>query len=88
MDGSAHVSGMTHERDRQVPGERRVHLALDSIQEALRLLEQATQALSRVDRMIPISRRVGPLSNQLSHAWFAVSAAANRLRRQGHLRVD
>lgn len=88
MDGSAHVSGMTHDRDRQAPAEIRIHVALDSIQEALRLLEQATQALSRVDRMIPLSSRVGSLSNQLSQTWFAVSAAANRLRRQGHLRVD
>ena len=79
---------MTHARDRQAAGEIRVHAALDSIQEALRLLEQATRALSRVDRMIPMSRRVGSLSSQLSHAWFAVSAAANRLRRQRHLRVD
>jgi len=88
MHGFAHVSGMTHDRDRQAPAEIRVHVALASIQEALRLLEQATQALCRVDRMIPSARRVGSLSNQLNQTWFAVSAAANRLRRRGHLRLD
>lgn len=88
MHGSAHASGMTHKRHRQPPGEIPVHLALDSIQEALRLLDHAAQTLSRVDRMIPMSRKLGSLSNQLSQAWFAVSAAANQLQRQRHSLAD
>lgn len=79
---------MTSDRDRQATTEIRVQVALDSIQEALRLTEQATQALSRVDGMIPEWRRVGSLSDQLRLTWYAVSAGANRLRRKGHPRVN
>jgi len=67
---------------RQATAEIRVLLARDAIQQALRLIEKAAQALSRVDGMIPERRKVGSLSNQLGQAWFAVSAGANRLRRQ------
>jgi hypothetical protein len=73
---------MTPDRDRQATAEIRVQVALDSIQEALRLIELATQALSRVDGMIPESSRAGSISDHLAHTWFAVSAGANRLRRK------
>ena len=76
---------MTPDRDRQATAEIRVQVALDSIQEALRLIELATQALSRVDGMIPESRNLGSLSDRLTETWYAVSAGANRLRRKGHL---
>lgn len=79
---------MTSDRDRQTAAEIRVHLALDSIQEAQELIEQATQALSRVDGMVPQRSRVVAVSDLLTQTWYALSAAANRLRRKGHLRVD
>lgn len=78
---------MTSDRDRQTTAEARVLVTLDSIQEALRLIEQATDALCSVPGMLPERRRVGSLSDQLSQAWFAVSAGVNRLRRKGRLRV-
>ena len=79
---------MTSDRDRQAAAEIRVQVALDAIQEAHRLLEQATQALSRVDGMILEWRRVGSVYDRLRQTWFAVSAGANRLRRNGRLHVD
>ena len=71
--------------NRQAATETHVQVVLDSIQEAQRLTEQSAQALSRVDGMIPESRRVGSVSDSLTQTWYAVSAAANRLRRKGHL---
>jgi len=62
----------------------RVAAALDSIQEALRHIEQATQALSGVDRMILERKKMHSLSDELTRTWFAVGAAANRLCRNGH----
>ena len=79
--------GRTAQR-RQATAEIRILLARDSIQQALRLIEKAAQALSRVDGMIPERRKVGSLSNQLGQAWFAVSAGANRLRRKRLPRAD
>lgn len=83
MGGSGHH--MTSDCDRQAAAEIRVQLALNSIQEAQRLIEQATQALSGVEGMIPEWRRVGFLSDRLRQTWYAVSAGANRLRRKGRL---
>ena len=71
--------------DRQAAPETHVQVALDSIQEAQRLTEQAAQALSQVDGMIHDSRRVGSVSDTLTQTWYAVSAGANRLRRKGRL---
>ena len=82
------MRGMTPDCERQAAAEIRVQVALDSIQEAQRLIEQATQALSRVDGMIPEWRRVGSIFEQLTQIWHAVGAGANRLRRKGPLRVD
>ena len=79
---------MTSDRDRQAAAEIRVQVALDAIQEAHRLLEQATQALSRVDGMILEWRSVGSLYDRLTQTWYAVCAGANRLRRNRRLRVD
>ena len=79
---------MTSKRDREAAAAIRVQVALDSIQEAHRLVEHATQALSRVDGMILEWRRVGSVYDQLWQTWYAVSAGANRLRRNGRLRVD
>lgn len=74
--------------DQQTAAQVRIHLALDSIQAAHLLVEQATQALSRVDGMIPLRRRVVALSNLLTQTWYALRAAANRLRRKAHRPVD
>ena len=79
---------MMPDRDRQPAAEIRVKNALDSIEEALRLVEQATQALSRVDGMIPEWERLGSLCDRLQQTWYAVSAGANRLRHRGQLQVD
>ena len=84
-DDGSHVRGMTCDRDRHAAAQIRVQLALDSIQEAQRLIQQATQTLSRVDGMIPESRNLRSLSDRLTQTWYAVSAGANRLRRKGHL---
>ncbi|MGH7908474.1 MAG: hypothetical protein ACRENW_01340 [Thermodesulfobacteriota bacterium] len=59
----------------------RIKVALDSIQEAQRLIEHAKKALSAVAGMSSERKRVGCLSQQLTWTWFAVSATANRLRR-------
>ena len=79
---------MMPDRNRQATAEIRVQMALNSIQEAQRLVEQATQALSRVDGMIPEWKRLGSLYDRLHRTWYAVSAGANRLRRRGQLQVD
>ena len=79
---------MTSDRDPQAAPEIRVQLALDSIQEAQRLVERATQALSRVDGMILERRRVGSAYHQLWQTWYAVRAGANRLQRNRRLRGD
>lgn len=76
---------MTCDRDRHAAAQIRVQVALDSIQEAQRLIQQAAQALSRVDGMIPQSRRVASVSGSLTQTWFAVSAGAIRLRCKGRL---
>lgn len=78
---------MISDRDRQTTAETRVRLTLDSIQEALRLIERATDALRSVPAMLPERRRLDSLSGHLSQTWFAVSAGVNRLRRKGRLRV-
>lgn len=85
-DWTSNVWGMSSDCDRQTAAEIRVQLALDSIQEAQRLVQLATQALSRVDGMIPESRSVGSVSDRLWQTWFAVCASANRLRRKRHLK--
>lgn len=78
--------GLTSDSHRQAAAEVRVHEALDSIQEAQRLIEQAAHALSSLDGMIPEWRNVGSISDRLTQAWYAVSAGANRLRRNGRLK--
>ena len=76
---------MTAHCDRRAAAEIHVQVALDSIQEAQRLTAQASQALSRVEEMIPEWRSVGDVSDRLTQTWYAVSASANRLRRKGRL---
>jgi len=73
---------MTSHRERHDAAAIRVKVALDSIQEAQRLIEQAMQALSAVAGMSSERKTLGCLSNRLTWTWFAVSAAAHRLSAQ------
>jgi hypothetical protein len=76
---------VTDHHDRRAVAEIRVQMALDSIQEARRLIEQAAQALAGVTGMIPACQRVGSIFDWLTQTWYSVSARANRLRCKGHL---
>jgi hypothetical protein len=76
------MPGMTSDRERQAATAIRVRIALDSIDEAQHLIEQAMQALSAVDAMRPEHQKIACLSVRLTWTWFAVNAAANRLRRR------
>jgi hypothetical protein len=73
---------MTSDGERHDAAAIRVKVALDSIQEAQRLIEQALQALSAVVGMSSERKTVGHLSNRLTWTWFAVSAAAHRFSAQ------
>lgn len=66
----------------------RVALALDSIQEAQRLLQQAQRALSNMEALSLEWKSVASVSERLTQTWFALSAGANRLRRKGRLRCS
>jgi len=75
------MAAVTLDREHQAAVASRVDLVLCSIQEAQELIEQARQALSAVAGMDPERMRLGCLSSQLTRAWFAVVATANRRRR-------
>jgi len=75
------------DRDRHAAAVTRIHVALDSIHEALRLTEQAAQSLAGVDEMGASQKSVDAIANQLGHTWFGVCATANRLRRNGRLQL-
>jgi hypothetical protein len=68
--------------ERKAVADRRVDVALSSIQEAQELIEQARQVLSTVAGMGPQRKRLGCLSSQLTWAWVAVVATNNRARRR------
>ena len=74
------MPGMTLNGERQVRAASRIEVALDSIQEAQQLVEEASQALSAIARMGSERERLGRLSNQLIWAWIAVAATNNRAR--------
>lgn len=76
------MRGMTPERQAAAAAATRVRIALDSIDEAQRLIDQATQALSAIDAMRPEHHKIACLSVWLTWTWFAVKAADNRLRRR------
>jgi hypothetical protein len=73
---------VTSDRQRQAAAPSRLDLVLCSIQEAHELIEQARQTLSPVASMAPERKRLGCVSRQLTRAWFAVVATANRSRRR------
>lgn len=76
---------MTTDPDRQAMAEIRIRIAMDSLQQALELVEQAAHALTRVGGMLPERRKVGSLSEQLGLTWLAVCA---RARRKRYLHMD
>jgi hypothetical protein len=76
------MAAVTLNLERQPAAASRVDVALRSIQEAQELIEQATHLLSAVAGMHSGCKRLGCLSSQLTWAWFAVAATANRRRRR------
>jgi hypothetical protein len=74
------MAAVTLDRERQAAAASRVDVALRSIQEAQELIEQAKQELSVVAGMGPQRKKLRCLSTQLTRAWFAVAATANRRR--------
>lgn len=77
--GSATVPGVTSNK-RPARAAIRLKLALDSIDEAQRLIEHAMQALCPVGAMRPERQKLVRLSRRLLWTWLALKAAANRLR--------
>lgn len=77
------MAAVTLNRERQAATAGRVHVALGSIQEAQELIEQARHLLSAVAGMQSGRKRLRCLSSQLTWAWFAVAATANRRRPSG-----
>lgn len=75
------MAAVTLDGERQPAPASRVDLALCSIQEAQQLVEQARQVLSAVAAMGSERKRLACLSSQLTWAWIAVAATANRRRR-------
>jgi len=75
-------------RAQQQAADARVRVALRSIEDAQRLLEQATQALSSVRGMGLEWRKVGSLHDQVKGSWYAVDRRVSRLVRTGRLTLD
>lgn len=75
---------MNTDADRRTAAVTPMRVALDSIQEAQRLLEHASQALARVDGMTPERRRIASLADHLTQTWVAVAASANRIQCENH----
>lgn len=73
---------------RKAAAEARLKAALDSVDEAQRLLEQAAQALCSVSGMVAEWRRVGKLYDQVRRTWYALAGKGGRLRRSGGLLLD
>ena len=74
------MAAVTLDRERQAAAAGRVDVALCSIQEAQQLVERASQVLSALAGMGSERHTLGCLSSQLTWAWFAVAATANRRR--------
>jgi hypothetical protein len=74
------MAAVSLDGERQAGAASRVDLALCSIQEAQELIEQARQVLSAVAAIGSERKRLARLSSQLTWAWIAVAATANRRR--------
>ena len=75
-------------RARRQAAEIRVRVALRSIEDAQRLLDQACQALSSVGEMLMEWEKVGKACDRVKVSWHAVQRKAERLDRQGRLVLD
>jgi hypothetical protein len=73
---------------REAAAGARIAAALQHIEEAQRLLDEATQALCSVRGMVLEWRKVGTLTDHAHGAWYAVKRKADRLRHQGRLVLD
>jgi len=82
------LSGDEHVRASQKAADVRVRVALRSIEEAQRLLDQASQALCSVRGMVVEWRKVGTLHDQVKGSWYAVDRRVSRLIRTGRLVLD
>jgi len=74
------MTAVSLDGERPAAAASRVDLALCSIQEAQELIEQARQLLSAVPAIGSQRKRLARLSSQLTWAWIAVAATANRRR--------
>src|SRR5262245_57385161 len=75
-------------RAREEAADRRVRVALRSIEEAQRLLDQATQALCSVKGLVIEWKKVGAAYDQVKGCWYAVEKRAVALRPRGRLILD
>jgi hypothetical protein len=66
----------------------RVDVALRAIEEAQRLADLASEALSAVGGMAPEHGRLGKLHDQVRRTWYAVRRRSERLQRAGRLLLD
>ena len=82
MDATRLRAGFRLTCDRQPDPEIYVQRALDSIQEAERLVSQAVRTLAGVPGLKHEATTLADASGRLTRAWYAVRAAANRLLRQ------
>ncbi len=73
---------------RQAAAEARVEVALASIQEAQKRIDQAAQALCSMSGMVPEWRKLGALHDRVKRAWYAVRGKADRLSLKGRLLLD
>jgi hypothetical protein len=65
-----------------------VEVALAAIQQAQRLLERATQALSAVNGMTSEWKRLGTLHDRVRGAWYDVTGKSDSLLLKGRLVLD
>ena len=73
---------------RQAAAEARLEAALVSIEQAQRLIEQATQALSSVSGMGREWRKLGALHDQVKRTWYDVRGRSDSLCLKGRLLLD
>jgi hypothetical protein len=74
--------------NRELGAEPRLRLALDSIQEARRLLDLAAHALSTIAGMRTQQSELGNRARQVHSTWYAVESRASWLRRHRRLVLD
>ncbi len=73
---------------RRALAKMRVEVALESIEEAQRLVDLATQAISAVNGLAPECDRLAALCDHVKRTWCAVNEKAEGLHRRGKLTLD